>query len=92
MDGAHEQSIRGDSGAYRELLVRLTVALRKIVRSRAQAAGLDSEDVVQEVLLALHLKRGTWAMGTPVAPWAQHSAQQNHRRPAPPRTPPRDSH
>jgi RNA polymerase sigma-70 factor (ECF subfamily) len=64
-----ERSIEGDSGAYRELLVRLTVALRKIVRSRAQAAGLDPEDVVQEVLLALHLKRGTWEQGTPVAPW-----------------------
>lgn len=64
-----EQSLRGDPVAYRELLVRLTVALRKVVRSRAQAAGLDSEDVVQEVLLALHLKRGTWVQGTPVAPW-----------------------
>ena len=24
---------------------------------------------MQEVLLALHLKRGTWKTGTPVAPW-----------------------
>jgi RNA polymerase sigma-70 factor (ECF subfamily) len=64
-----EQSLQGDSCAYRELLVRLTVALRNVVRSRARAAGLDAEDVVQEVLLALHLKRGTWLCGTPVAPW-----------------------
>jgi RNA polymerase sigma-70 factor (ECF subfamily) len=47
----------------------LTIALRSVVRVRARAAGIDAEDVVQEVLLALHLKRGTWKAGTPVAPW-----------------------
>lgn len=64
-----EQSLQGDARAYQSLLVLLTVALRGVVRGRAQSAGLDAEDVVQEVLLALHLKRGTWVRGTPVAPW-----------------------
>jgi RNA polymerase sigma-70 factor (ECF subfamily) len=64
-----ERSLQGDSRAYEQLLVLLTVALRSVVHGRARAAGLDSEDVVQEVLLALHLKRGTWQAGTPVAPW-----------------------
>jgi RNA polymerase sigma-70 factor (ECF subfamily) len=64
-----ERSLQGDSRAYEQLLVLLTVALRPVVHSRARAAGLDAEDVVQEVLLALHLKRGTWKTGTPVAPW-----------------------
>jgi RNA polymerase sigma factor (sigma-70 family) len=64
-----ERSLQGDARAYEELLVLLTVALRAVVRNRARAAGLDAEDVVQEVLLALHLKRGTWQLGTPVAPW-----------------------
>jgi len=64
-----EESLQGDASAYQQLLVLLTVALRNVVRSRARAAGLDAEDVVQEVLLALHLKRGTWIEGTPVAPW-----------------------
>jgi RNA polymerase sigma-70 factor (ECF subfamily) len=64
-----ERSLQGDSRAYEQLLVLLTVALRSVVHSRARAAGLDAEDVVQEVLLALHLKRGTWKTGTPVAPW-----------------------
>src|SRR5262249_62163053 len=54
---------------YQQLLVQLTVSLRNVVRGRARAAGVDAEDVVQEVLLALHLKRSTWARGTPVAPW-----------------------
>ena len=64
-----EHSLQGNARAYEELLVSLTSALRGLVRNRARAAGLDAEDVVQEVLLALHLKRGTWQSGTPVAPW-----------------------
>ncbi len=39
------------------------------MKGRAQTVGLDADDVVQEVLLALHMKRGTWVRGTPVAPW-----------------------
>ncbi len=64
-----EQSLQGDSLAYEKLLVLLTVALRATVRGRAGSAGLEPEDLVQEVLLALHLKRSTWVPGTPVAPW-----------------------
>jgi RNA polymerase sigma-70 factor (ECF subfamily) len=64
-----EQSLDGDLSAYRQLLSALTPALRRTIRSRANSAGLDAEDVVQEVLLALHLKRNTWVRGTPVAPW-----------------------
>jgi RNA polymerase sigma factor (sigma-70 family) len=64
-----EQSLQGNARAYEELLVSLTAGLRALVRNRARAVGLDAEDVVQEVLLALHLKRGTWQTGTPVAPW-----------------------
>jgi RNA polymerase sigma-70 factor (ECF subfamily) len=64
-----EQSLAGDAAAYHQLLILLTGALRSAIRGRARAAGLDAEDIVQEVLLALHLKRGTWVRGTPVAPW-----------------------
>jgi len=64
-----EHSLQGDACAYQQLLVLLTVAVRNAVRARARAAGVDAEDVVQEVLLALHLKRSTWVHGTPVAPW-----------------------
>jgi RNA polymerase sigma-70 factor (ECF subfamily) len=64
-----DQSLNGDAGAYQRLLVLLTVAVRNAVRGRVRLAGLEAEDVVQEVLLALHLKRGTWIPGTPLAPW-----------------------
>ena len=64
-----DRSIEGDASSYRQLLVLLTVGLRNAVRARVRSIGLDAEDVVQEVLLALHLKRGTWVPGTPVGPW-----------------------
>ena len=79
-----EQSLEGDCAAYHRLLILLTPALRRAVRGRAQAVGLDAEDVVQEVLLALHLKRNTWVRGTPVAPWvaaiARNKMVDAHRR------------
>ncbi len=64
-----ERSLQGDARAYEQLLALLTVGLRGIVRRRAHAAGVDIEDIVQEALPALHLKRGTWSKGTPLAPW-----------------------
>ena len=70
-----EQSLDGDCAAYGLLLTALTSALRRAIRARAHSAGLDAEDVVQEVLLALHLKRNTWARGTPVAPWVSAIAR-----------------
>jgi RNA polymerase sigma-70 factor (ECF subfamily) len=79
-----EQSLEGDCDAYHRLLQLLTPALRRAIRARAQAVGLDAEDVVQEVLLALHLKRNTWIRGTPVAPWvaaiARNKLVDAHRR------------
>jgi RNA polymerase sigma-70 factor (ECF subfamily) len=79
-----EQSLEGDCAAYHQLLLLLTPALRRAIRSRAQAIGIDAEDVVQEVLLALHLKRNTWIRGTPVAPWVAAIARNKlidaHRR------------
>lgn len=79
-----EQSLLGDCAAYHRLLSLLTPALRRAVRARAESVGLDAEDVVQEVLLALHLKRNTWVRGTPVAPWvaaiARNKMVDAHRR------------
>ncbi len=79
-----EQSLEGDRAAYHRLLSLLVPALRRAVRARAASAGLDAEDVVQEVLLVLHLKRNTWIRGTPVAPWVAAIARNKmidaHRR------------
>lgn len=79
-----EQALDGDCDAYGQLLSALTSVLRRAVRSRARNAGLDPEDVVQEVLMALHAKRNTWVRGTPVAPWVSAIARNKivdaHRR------------
>jgi RNA polymerase sigma-70 factor (ECF subfamily) len=65
-------ALRGDEQSYRRLLASLSLGLRVIVRSRLQRLGstpAEAEDVVQEILLALHLKRNTWDPQTQLAPW-----------------------
>jgi RNA polymerase sigma-70 factor (ECF subfamily) len=61
---------RGDAVAYRRLLVAITPTLRGVVRARGASLGPEArEDVVQEVLLAVHLKRQTWREDQPLRPW-----------------------
>lgn len=61
---------RGDAAAYRQLLQAIVPLLRGVVRARGAALGPETrEDVVQEVLLAIHLKRQTWREDAPLRPW-----------------------
>jgi RNA polymerase sigma-70 factor (ECF subfamily) len=65
-------AISGDAAAYRRFLVAVTPHLRAMARHRCRMAGAsegDVEDIVQEVLLAIHLKRGTWDQSRPIGPW-----------------------
>ncbi|MGL4397935.1 MAG: sigma-70 family RNA polymerase sigma factor [Hyphomicrobium sp.] len=62
-------AIAGDDGAYQRLLVDLSRALRPTVRRSSGVNGGDVEDVVQEVILAVHLKRHTWDQTKPIGPW-----------------------
>ena len=65
-------ALAGDAVEYRTLLADLAVVLRRIVRAaltRANRTGADGEDIVQEVLLTIHLKRDTWDSARPFAPW-----------------------
>lgn len=69
---------RGDTLAYNRLLAALAPAMRRFARSNFTRAGLsgdDVEDVVQETLLALHLKRHTWDEGQPLLPWVRAIAR-----------------
>ena len=62
----------GDAAAYQRLLKGLVPALRAAARrglARARVSDADSEDIVQETLLAIHLKRHTWDAGRPIGPW-----------------------
>ncbi|MDJ1157933.1 sigma-70 family RNA polymerase sigma factor [Chelatococcus sp. SYSU_G07232] len=63
----------GDPAAYRRLLQGLAPVLRSIVRRGFARVGMTSagevEDVVQEALLAIHIKRHTWDPSAPIGPW-----------------------
>lgn len=60
----------GDPAAYALFLRTVTPVLRGIIRTRASGLGdATCEDVLQEVLLAVHLKRHTWTSVAPVRPW-----------------------
>jgi RNA polymerase sigma-70 factor (ECF subfamily) len=65
-------ALEGDSVAYRRLLAQLAPVLRAVTQSglkRRGAPQVDAEDIVQETLLAVHLKRQTWNAGRPIWPW-----------------------
>ena len=62
----------GDGGAYRQLLKALVPVLRAVTRRGLARAGQptdQSEDIVQDVLLAVHLKRHTWDADALFLPW-----------------------
>src|SRR6202046_5478516 len=65
-------AISGDSAAYHRLLKAVTPVLRAGGRRGLARAGQpvdQSEDVVQDILLAVHLKRHTWDANAPFAQW-----------------------
>jgi RNA polymerase sigma factor (sigma-70 family) len=65
-------SIKGDTTAYKRFLEAATPHLRAMVRHRYDQIGWpsrDAEDVVQKILLAVHLKRGTWDPERRIGPW-----------------------
>ncbi|HYC25972.1 MAG TPA: sigma-70 family RNA polymerase sigma factor [Roseiarcus sp.] len=62
----------GDEATYRRLLGEIARWVRAVVRgafSRANVGDAEIEDVVQETLLAVHLKRDTWDKNLKLAPW-----------------------
>jgi RNA polymerase sigma-70 factor (ECF subfamily) len=62
----------GDNVAYHRLLKSVTPVLRAGARRGLSRAGQppdQAEDIVQDILLAVHLKRQTWDADAPFAPW-----------------------
>lgn len=64
------QAQAGDEAAYRQALGLLAGRLRAYLRRRLTAWPDEVEDLVQEILLALHLQRGTYDPSLPVSAWA----------------------
>jgi len=70
--GLMRAALKGDEGAYQRLLKGIAPVLRALSRrglARAGQAVDQAEDIVQEILLAVHLKRHTWDADAPFAPW-----------------------
>ncbi len=68
------RAIAGDDAAYERLLRTLAPSLRAAARrgfARAGRGDAEVEDVVQETLLAIHLKRHTWDASAPLGPWVR---------------------
>jgi RNA polymerase sigma factor (sigma-70 family) len=65
---------RGNADAYRRVLAELAPTLRAIVSRGLSSGGGgsgDMEDIVQDILLAIHLKRHTWDERRPLLPWVR---------------------
>src|SRR5258707_4512990 len=65
-------SLDGNAASYRSLLDRLSGRLRAYYKGKLARVGrgaTEAEDLVQEVLLAIHLKRHTYDTGELFTPW-----------------------
>ncbi len=62
----------GDGAAYYRLLTRIAPVLRVTVEGGLERAGRPTDPcvmIVQEILLAVHLKRHTWDASVPFCSW-----------------------
>lgn len=74
----------GDEGAYRDALQAIASRVRIYLRLRLRRSPDEVEDLVQETLLAIHTRRGTYDPAFPVSAWvhaiARHKAVDFWRR------------
>ena len=72
------RGLDGDRAAYHAFLSGLTDLLRGYVRRQLVRLGRgdsEAEDIVQEVLVAIHERRHTYAREVPVTAWAHAIAR-----------------
>src|SRR3978361_1870312 len=68
----------GDAASHRALLDRLSRHLRAYYKSKLTRLGrgaAEAEDLVQEAVLAIHLKRHTYDPVEPLTPWVHAIAR-----------------
>jgi len=61
--------LAGDAAAHRAFLSLAATGLRAYLRARLRGRPDDVEDIVQETLIALHAKRGSYGPTLPVSAW-----------------------
>jgi RNA polymerase sigma-70 factor (ECF subfamily) len=78
------RGLRGDAAAYRQLLLGVAADLRSYFRHRILVGPDEIEDLVQETLLAIHVKRETYDASQSVTGWmfaiARHKLIDRYRR------------
>ncbi|MCU1725108.1 sigma-70 family RNA polymerase sigma factor [Pseudomonas sp. 5P_5.1_Bac1] len=67
--------LAGDAVAYREFLAALAVHVRGLLRRRLAQRPAEVEDLLQEVLLAVHNARHTYQAQQPLTAWVQAIAR-----------------
>jgi RNA polymerase sigma-70 factor (ECF subfamily) len=63
-----QASLDGDARAHHMLLSKLVPVLRRYF-TRRMAGAADLEDLVQETLIAVHTRRGSYDRGRAFGPW-----------------------
>lgn len=69
------RGMAGDARAYAEFLHELGGLARGFVRRRLARLPDDAEDLVQEILLAVHNQRHTFDPAQPLTPWVHAIAR-----------------
>lgn len=63
-------SMDGDQEAYKLFLKEMSLLVKAYLSKRCAHLGSDRiDDLIQEVLMAIHLKRSTYRTDLPVLPW-----------------------
>lgn len=71
-------ALDGDAASHRTLLKRLSSRLRAYYKGKLVRMGKDAseaEDLVQEAVLAIHIKRHTYNSDEPLTPWVHAIAR-----------------
>jgi len=71
-------SLDGDAASHRVLLERLSRRLRAYYKGKLAGIGrgvAEAEDLVQEAVLAVHIKRHTYDPAEPLTPWVHAIAR-----------------
>ena len=69
------QSLSGDGASYRLFLDELSLHLRSFLRRRLSRKPEEIEDIVQELLLAIHNQRHTYDARLPLTVWVHAIAR-----------------